>query len=240
MWNCEDPEELTRFMEKYYPDYKGNLELAKILCRKWNEKRKGRPRTRSREYRRAKIGELKPKGYYEVEGVVTNVSKTKYMGCPDKKKTGCRKSDMVEWKITGFELADDTGSIWVSRIDEDWLDVDDMYVVRVRGWTKLYKGEIEMSAHDVDVIAKPRSGGGDDNVVEEPSREQVECVDKLVETVKSLGDMYLETFAQVLDKKCRLDEKYADWLTEHLKKQGIYIVHEDGERIVRWEGDKSG
>ena len=221
-YDCSSPDSLREFMARYYPDYTDNLDLAKILCERW--KRRSRESaavkaySRGGGYRRVKAREVRAGERVEIEGVVGEVDSFTYRGCPDKRKTGCRESEMRDWVVTKLYIEDDSGGVWAMTISESPLDVDADYIVRVRGYAKKWRDRVELSIHDLEVLAKPRVDAAPPARRDQPRQsssdqhQQSECVEQLLSLVREVGEIDYDSFARALSRKCGLDESAIDSL----------------------------
>ena len=236
-YNCSDEKSLRLFMSDFYPDWAGNLALAKILCERYMKRVKGGGFSGS-GYREKKLSDVKPGEKVVVEVAVLNVEKSSYWGCANKKK-GCRD---VNWKITNLNIADETMETWASHISDKHLDVEPGDVIKLYGRGKTWRGKVELYIDSVELVARPavskpdtsKETGSNEPVVrkkkvvvrsEKPNVENKKCSrDAVIEFLEEAGDVYLDVIESYL-KRCNMDMSELDGFIE-LKKDdnGLWFV----------------
>jgi len=236
-------EEIRRFMEKYYPEYADNLELGRILYKRFMKRR--RHTGGGARYEEYKIGELQPRMRVVVQGVVIEVFEPfEYEGCAVCRRRKCNNPNhrgRKVWVVDGFKVSDGTGTVFCSYIhgkDEEGVDVEEGDVVRVYGFTKLYKNDVEITADKVEIVRKhpdiqeengseTETGSATEpvhtgsavsgNIDEESLRNFLEAIDMFGKLKKSL-------VPQILQRYGLRWEDVSDYLE---------VIVEDGEEWVR-------
>ena len=164
-------EEIRKFMEKYYPEWANNLELGRILYEKFKRRLNNKGGSL---VEKVKIGELEDwlGKRVIIEGVITDVNVSTYVGCPvchRSARRGCEhlaSGQVQESTIYRVDLsvADDTGSARIVTYpmnEEEYgeylkKDIQVGDVIRVDGVVKKWKGKIEVSAdcRSIELVRK--------------------------------------------------------------------------------------
>jgi len=216
-------EEIRRFMQKYYPEYAGNLELGRILYKRFMKKKYGRKGGGGR-YARKNIGDISARERVEVEGVIADVYREyEYVGCAVCRRKNCnnpRHRGRRTYVVKSFVLGDNTGTVHVSYIvpkEENGSEIEVGCKVVVRGYVKNYRGNNEIVADSVEVKKKVNIRDVQNDSVEgeeadepssssEPVHEDTEDTDKksriddLLSALGVFGKLKKELFPVVLDR----------------------------------------
>ena len=156
-------EEIRAFMEKYYPEYKDNLDLGRILYKRFARRKKNSNRFNPSRYAPSSLYQASPGMRVVVEGAVIEVSEPyHYEGCAVCKRKNCNNPNhrgRREWSSMGFRFNDGSVNedVYVGfvipvedEVQYDWLKPG--AIVRVYGYVKEYKGRKEIRADRIEKI----------------------------------------------------------------------------------------
>jgi len=169
-------EELLEFMRKNYGESwatADKLELAKLL---WQKRYGGRYVVDSDEYPKVKICDLQRGARFSVEGIVINVEKSQYQGCPICKRSVRNPCEHIKNKQTSpvfltrmvFTVSDGTGEVKVDGVfTDDAPDVQLGDLVLVKGFVSTRALDMRMVYNGHDLKKRIESNGSSENNVQE-------------------------------------------------------------------------
>jgi len=154
--------EILDWFNKQYPEYAGNLELAKLLWKnKFGQQKK--------EYTKMKARNIESSvdEFVELEGMVAQIRENTYLACPKcgaSLKKGCEHLDAgeepIEKYIYELKLGDDTGVATALIISKDpvFVELGDRILVRGKVTKRfseyLERDEIKISVYSYEIIEK--------------------------------------------------------------------------------------
>lgn len=156
-------EELLEFMRKNYGEEWANesmLSLAKML---WQKKFGNKYVSESPEYQKVKINELERGANYIVEGIVLNIEKAQYQGCPICKrstKRACQHILSGEVKPVWLTrmiitVSDGSGELIVDGVfEKDVPDIQLGDLIRVKGYVSKNPNVLKMIYNDAEVLKR--------------------------------------------------------------------------------------
>lgn len=164
-------EELLEFMRKNYGEEwasESNLQLARML---WEKKYGGKYVQTVQDYQKVKISDLERGANYSVEGIILNIERVRYQGCPVCKRSVKRMCEHIKSKQTRpvwltrlrFLVSDGTGELIVDGIFDEREGVPDIRfgdLVEVKGYVIRDPAELRMLYNGVVVKKRPEANNG--------------------------------------------------------------------------------
>lgn len=156
-------EEILEWFNKKFPQYAGNLELAKVY---WRSKHGGAVK---KDYAKIKVFDVDSHvgDLVEVEGMVAQIREITYQACPKcgaSVKRGCEHLDAGEEPITKYlydiAIGDDTGVAKAIYISDEpvFIELGDKIVIRGKVKSRysdyLQRDEISVSVYKLDIVEK--------------------------------------------------------------------------------------
>lgn len=179
-------DEIRKFMEERYPQYKDNLVLGRMLYAKFVNSNVLSP---SGRYIRRKISQLDGimvNTLVEIQGLVAKVDKYVFVVCKKcgKKECGHEGREEVERVRYSILVGDETGLFTVQYFGDFLYDVGAEVVVQ--GRVKLFRDRFEILADNILLVEKSSS----------PGKGSVEEALEFVRKAKKVKDSILRNFCK--------------------------------------------
>ena len=215
--------EIAKFLAEKYPQVKNNIKFGRMLYDKaMNKNAVIRSMGTPFEIQIKEIRGLTAKSKVAFKGIVAEVQKDSYKGCPECRKKICKDHDKtpVDIVITRMLIGDDSDMIWVSAFGLS-DDVKDGMEVTVVGSVKEWNGERSVGAFEVKPVAvvaskpvevKPSVAKGS---VEEKTKQ-------IVDFVESSQRVALNVFKSMVDGNGLNYDDVAKLVTVDVKHGVVY------------------
>lgn len=217
-------QEVREFMEKYYPEYKDNLELGRILL-----KRRRGNYVASVGYRKVKVGDIpnmKAGDKVELEGVIVQkIKEYTYEGCAVCKKKVCYEhSGKKKYTNYTFIFSDGSGEVSISLLGKEkgFSDFSDGDIVKIRGKIGNGRGYNEVVVDSYDVVRKVKIVD-DISTSNSESKGRAEIVMDIVNFVRDTGGVKKDVVVRMFAKKGLEFRDYSDLFKEYVESGVVYL-----------------
>ena len=215
--------ELMEWAEKYYPEFKHNLKLIRLL---W-ERLQGRGvEIEQGGFVEKKINELEEGELVEVVGVVVRFLRSyKYEGCKTCFRKACYEHGERGTIIrNAYEIGDDTGFVRIvmpRKVDDDSLELKVGQVVCVRGKVSRWNDVLEINVYEYEILRDaPKVEEESKSAITKEEEDKEAQVLRILRNLKSVKDMEKDVFVRYIERKGFKWEDFEPYVKVEVREDG--------------------